>query len=92
MQRHKLNLNQMGDTVKDREKELAELANIEKKIAARKAQIAKADSESKKNGPLTDLACKLHSVLCTYDHTDGCGWYYEILKGVHNWQGNAHYD
>ena len=25
----------------------------------------------------------LHSVLCTANHTDGCGWYYDPISGAH---------
>ena len=25
-----------------------------------------------------DLAIKLHDLTCTHNHTDGCGWEYEI--------------
>jgi hypothetical protein len=37
------------------------------------------------------MACALHKALCTANHTDGCGWYYEIdRKGVHQWGQDAH--
>ena len=34
---------------------------------------------------LTDsqkLAIVMHDALCTHNHTDGCGWHYEIKDGV----------
>lgn len=40
--------------------------------------------------PLKLLTEKLHGVLCGLNHTDGCGWYYEIQKDVHNWGGYEH--
>ena len=36
------------------------------------------------------LAIKLHDLTCKSNHTDGCGWYYEISKGSHNWTGHTH--
>ncbi len=36
------------------------------------------------------LAITLHGMLCRWNHTDGCGWFYEIVKGVDNWNGSAH--
>lgn len=42
---------------------------------------------------LTDvqqLAIQLHKSQCGWNHDDGCGWYYEMENGVHNWQGSEH--
>jgi hypothetical protein len=36
------------------------------------------------------LADTLHSMLCNWNHTDGCGWFYEIKNGTHNWSGSSH--
>lgn len=36
------------------------------------------------------LAITLHSTLCHWNHADGCGWYYEINKGIDDWSGQAH--
>lgn len=36
------------------------------------------------------LARKLHSEQCTWNHTDGCGWFYEISNGIHDWSGYQH--
>lgn len=40
--------------------------------------------------PEERLAVRLHESKCTWNHTDGCGWYYEIEKGVHDWNGSSH--
>ncbi len=37
-----------------------------------------------------DLADLLHELMCRHNHTDGCGWYYEIQDGHHNWTGSEH--
>jgi hypothetical protein len=40
-----------------------------------------------------DLAIFLHNNFCLANHTDGCGWHYEIKDGVHIFKdGNTHND
>lgn len=41
--------------------------------------------------PTKELAIFLHS-SCRHNHTDGCGFYYEISNNEHNWSGYAHAD
>lgn len=36
------------------------------------------------------VAIVLHSNLCHADHTEGCGWHYEINNGYHNFDGSSH--
>lgn len=36
------------------------------------------------------LAVYLHQKLCRWNHTDGCGWYYAISDGKHNWDEHTH--
>ena len=36
------------------------------------------------------LAITLHSLLCRWNHTDGCSWEYEGTKGIDDWRGHAH--
>jgi hypothetical protein len=36
------------------------------------------------------LATELHNLQCHSNHTDGCGWFYEISKGKDDWEGRAH--
>lgn len=62
--------------IKKREQELAEV----------KEQLKKAKLES----PDKQLAKELHSMLCTWNHTDGCGWFYEIRNNEDDWSGSAH--
>lgn len=41
--------------------------------------------------PLRDLANKAHSNLCSYNHSDGCGWgYEEDGKNPQLWDGAEH--
>jgi hypothetical protein len=36
--------------------------------------------------PLKELVTEAHSILCPYNHNDGCGWMYE----ENNWDGWTH--
>lgn len=36
------------------------------------------------------LATKIHELLCRWDHTEGCSWFYETNNGVTNWKAYAH--
>lgn len=33
------------------------------------------------------LAITLHTLLCRWNHTDGCGWEYEYLQKPSGWEG-----
>ena len=36
------------------------------------------------------LAIQLHSSTCSSDHTEHCGWFWEIKDGVHDWSRYSH--
>lgn len=36
------------------------------------------------------LVIRAHSLLCSWNHCDGCSWGYEMTGDVHNWNGWAH--
>jgi len=36
-----------------------------------------------KYGPECVLAVELHKMFCHWNHTDECGWFYEIATGPH---------
>lgn len=36
------------------------------------------------------MAILLHKNLCLCNHTDMCGWYYEIDGVIHDWEGYTH--
>jgi hypothetical protein len=66
-------------------------------IAKRKAELASElddlNAEEERLLSLSEdrrLAEALHSMQCRWNHTDGCGWFYEIQKNVVNWNGWAH--
>lgn len=60
----------------------AELAEAE---AVKLAWDDKPDDEYK-------MAELLHERFCGWNHTDGCGWFYEFADGRPNWSGYAHSD
>lgn len=66
---------------------------IEEKIKQHKADLAKLEKDletAKLESPDHQLAKELHSMLCTWNHTDGCGWYYEMKNKEDDWTGRAH--
>lgn len=46
--------------------------------------------DAKLESPDKQLATELHSMTCTWNHTDGCGWFYEFDNKKDNWLGHAH--
>jgi hypothetical protein len=46
--------------------------------------------EAKLESPDHQLATELHDILCTHNHTDGCGWHYEFKNKKDDWLGHAH--
>ena len=51
---------------------------------------AKLEAEAKLESPDHQLAKELHGMLCTWNHTDGCGWHYEVHNKIDDWTGYAH--
>ena len=45
-----------------------------------------------KEDPEKQLARELHSQFCTHNHTDGCGWFYEVRNGIDDWSDSSHAD
>jgi hypothetical protein len=46
--------------------------------------------EEKLKSPDKKLATSLHSILCKYNHTDGCGWFYEFKDKKDDWGASSH--
>jgi hypothetical protein len=73
----------MSQSIKQIDEKIVEAEKaIEELKAKREALIAER--------PETRLARELHSKLCAWNHTDGCGWFYEMKDGVDDWRGDAH--
>ena len=70
------------------------IESLEQEIAERQEEIAKIQKQieqAKKEKPEYRLARQLHGLACRWNHTDGCGWFYEINKdGEHDWNRHAH--
>lgn len=66
------------------------VARAEHALAAAQAEFIRAEDQSEAT-PAEILAVDLHRHLCHWDHTDGCGWEYEITgAGEHSWGGMSH--
>lgn len=69
------------------------ISSIEQEIARQNLNIKKLEKqlrEFKDLSPNKKLAISLHELSCHWNHTDGCGWYYEFKDGQHDWQGSSH--
>jgi len=53
-------------------------------------QVKKKTLEQLASSPYIKIADNLHTILCKWNHTDGCGWYYEESNGVDDWKGQTH--
>lgn len=66
---------------------------IEDRRAELQAEMERLDKQQREleaMRPEAKFAIALHSCLCRWNHTDGCGWHYEIRDGVHDWNAHAH--
>lgn len=66
---------------------------IEEQIKKRQQELEDLEKqlvEAKLESPDHQLAKELHSMLCTWNHTDGCGWFYEMNGKKDNWTGHTH--
>ena len=56
-------------------------------------ELKRRDEERKKLAALPKdrrLAEFLHDSFCTWNHTNGCAWYYEVNDGEGNWERGDH--
>lgn len=69
------------------------IASLEADIKKRKQELAEAMAaleKAKLESPDQQLARELHGILCTWNHTDGCGWFYEMKNKEDDWTGRTH--
>lgn len=67
---------------------------IDTKLADLTSQIEELKEQKRHFLSMSDvekLAVELHSLLCTWNHEDGCSWYYEIRHGMHQWDDCSHH-
>jgi hypothetical protein len=63
-------------------------AQIQAEIDAKTRELEAVRAEAAKNAALPadkQLALELHELLCRWNHTDGCSWFYEK-----DWVGYSH--
>lgn len=67
------------------------VAEAEQALAAAQAELKLAESGGGELTPEQTLAIALHSVNCRSNHTDVCGWEYEIKNRTeHQWDNWTH--
>jgi hypothetical protein len=69
------------------------ITDLEKKIKAHEDRLKDLHRQletQKAMSPDKMLAEELHSLLCQWNHTDGCSWFYESKNKVADWSGHAH--
>ena len=72
---------------------MSTVTKLTTEITRRQEELTKlqAQLEQLKSEPYEyQLARELHDKLCRWNHTDGCGWYYETKDGTEIWTGHAH--
>jgi hypothetical protein len=69
------------------------ITEIEEKLKAHKKEITELEAalvKAKQESPDQQLARTLHTMLCGWNHTDGCGWFYEMKNKEDDWNGHEH--
>lgn len=72
---------------------MSAIENIERKIAQTREELKTLEvqlKETKLQSPDKLLASELHGLTCNWNHTDGCGWFYEFNNKIDNWDGSEH--
>lgn len=54
-----------------------EILDFERQLKKKREELKEAKKEAAERSPLHDLAITLHDMLCNWNHTDGCSWFYE---------------
>ena len=67
-----------------------ELEAAEAKAAKLRKEIEDKEKALAELSPLERLAVRYHDIHCIWNHTDGCGWFYEFKNKKHDWSGHAH--
>lgn len=69
------------------------IKRLEAEIEQKKIEIVELERKLEKarnESPERRLAKDLHGLLCTWNHTDGCSWYYETKGNEDDWNGYTH--
>lgn len=65
-----------------------EIKDAEEKV--RKLKAKKEKLETMKVEPRHNVAVQLHSLFCHSEHTESCGWFYEMDNEVDDWSRDTH--
>lgn len=74
----------------DIERELAAAIKAQAELADKVKELQKVKKILDESAPEHKLAILIHDKTCTWNHTDGCGWHYQIHKGIHDWDSSEH--
>lgn len=74
-------------SIDELERKVEELVDL---LAATKQELASAKKAMSMLTPEQRIAVRLHDLTCRWNHTDGCGWFYEFNNKQHDWNGSAH--
>ena len=72
-------------SIRDRKEIEEEIAKLQKELA----EVNDLAIDMAKGDPKA-IAIYLHDRMCKSDHSDRCGWYYEVHGGIHNWDDSSH--
>lgn len=74
-------------TLEELEEQIRINQRLIKEMEAQKQKMLKDRETVSETG---QLAIFLHNRLCRWNHMDGCGWYYGVYDGVHDWKQDEH--
>lgn len=79
----------MSDTILEVDREIQAARDKLEQLLRNKAII---EASRKELSPQQKYAIALHDALCRHNHTDGCGWMYDVdsTTQIHNWNGAEH--
>lgn len=72
---------------------MTNVLDIEQELTAQRQIVKDLEAallEAKRESPDKELAKTLHGMLCQWNHTDGCSWYYETKAKQDDWTGYTH--
>lgn len=67
-----------------------QIAELEEKLENLRRQKLIEDEAARSLTPEQKLAIVMHNTMCPHNHADGCGWYYEVKNGIHDWRQPTH--
>lgn len=77
------------ETIEKALREEREAADALTKAKERRRE-AERKAHADRREALKPLVVRAHDALCGWNHTDGCGWNYEVRDGIHAWESTSH--